>query len=59
MEQVKEPEITPEMVEAGVETAAIYDSRDSLTDIVTAVYRAMSLAAQRSSMPELRRCPPE
>jgi hypothetical protein len=46
VEQHQEPEITPEMIEAGVEAAAIYDSRDSLTDIVTAVYRAMS-AAQR------------
>ena len=44
----EEIEITPEMVEAGVEAAAIYDSDDSLTDVVTAVYRAMIAAAQRA-----------
>jgi hypothetical protein len=44
----EEIEITPAMIEAGLQEYALFDSRDRGEWVVTAVYRAMALAIPKS-----------
>lgn len=58
MEQRDRPEpeieITPEMKAAGIDVARLYNSEDSLADMVTSVFRAMSRCARPSPQKEPR-----
>lgn len=52
-----EIEITPEMIEAGIEALALYDSSDSMEFIIRDVFQAMWLRSplRNSLLPEVCR----